>query len=229
MAIKTYLANTDEKLAVQLLNFSSKVGTYQTDFNLLPAEITSIKNDAAFLDWTVKNHKKIDTYKKNWTTFKNILKKGESNVTINSIPATPALDTAPAVVPPGIVTRFSTLVAKIKAHEKYTTAIGENLGIESSASEKIDLDNAQPTLKAVVRGTNVNLLWKKGKYGGILIEKDSGQGFITLDKDFHPDFIDNTPLPSGNETALWKYRAIYLLNDEKVGKWSDTITISVNG
>lgn len=226
---KNYLANTDEKLAVQLLNFSSKVGTYQTEFNLLPAEITSIKNDAAFLDWTVNNHKKIDTYKKNWTAFKNILKKGESNVTGNSIPAVPVLDAAPVVVPPGVISRFSTIVAKIKAHEKYTSAIGENLGIELTASEKIDLTNSQPTLKVVLRGGNVNLLWRKGKFGGVLIEKDSGQGFITLDKDFHPDFIDNSPLPAPNQTALWKYRAIYLLNDEKVGKWSDVVSISVNG
>ncbi len=98
-----------------------------------------------------------------------------------------------------------------------------------ATTEKTAVNNAQPTLKVVLRGGNVNLLWKKGKFGGILIEKDSGQGFITLDKDFHPDFIDNSPLPAPNQTALWKYRAIYLLNDEKVGKWSDVVSISVNG
>jgi hypothetical protein len=121
------------------------------------------------------------------------------------------------------------MVNRIKAHQGYTTAIGQNLGIEISASQKIDLDNSQPTLKSVMRGGVVNLLWKKGKLDGILIEKDSGDGFVTLDKDFHPDFIDNSVMPAQGQSAIWKYRAIYLMNDEKVGMWSDTITVTVSG
>ena len=132
-------------------------------------------------------------------------------------------------MPPGILVRFTTMVNRIKAHQSYTTAIGQNLGIEISASQKIDLDNAKPVLKSVMRGGQVNLLWRKGKLGGILIEKDSGVGFVTLDKDFYPDFIDNSTMPAQGQSAIWNYRAIYLMNDEKVGMWSDIVTVTVAG
>ncbi len=179
--------------------------------------------------WVINSFKKVDTNKKNWTTFKNILKKGESNVTVNNAPTAPTLDATPEAVAPGILVRFTTMVNRIKAHQNYTTAIGQNLGIEVSATQRLDLDTAQPTLKIVMRGDQVNLVWKKGKMGGILIEKDSGNGFITLDKDFHPDFIDNSPMPTQGQSAVWKYRAIYLNNDRKVGLWSDVVTVTVTG
>lgn len=223
----SYLELTDEKLAIQLANFSSKIDTYNVGFAITAAEVTSIKADSLFFVWAVTNYKKIDTYKKNWTTFKNILKKGEANVVSNTAPAAPTLDVMPTAVPPGILVRFTTMVNRIKSHQSYTTAIGQNLGVELTNTQKIDLDSAQPTLKTVMRGGQVNLLWKRSKFGGILIEKDSGDGFVTLDKDFHPDFIDNSTMPSQGQSALWKYRAIYLVNDEKVGSWSDIVSITV--
>jgi hypothetical protein len=225
----SYLETTDEKLAIQLSNFTSKIDTYATTFALTTAETDGIKQDALYYTWAINNFKKIDTYKLNWTTFKNILKKGENNATSNFAPDAPILDVMPTVVAPGILVRFTTMVNRIKAHQDYTTAIVQNLGIEYTATQTLDLNAAQPILKVVLRGGQVNLLWKKGKYGGIIIEKDSGAGFVTLDKDFHPDFIDNSPLPAQGQTALWKYRAYYLLNDEKIGQVSDIVSTTVAG
>jgi len=225
----SYLELTDEKLAIQLTNFSSKIDAYNAGFAITAAEVASIKADALFYAWAVTNYRRIDSYKKNWTSFKNILRKGEANVVSNTPPASPLLDVMPSAVAPGIVVRFTTMVNRIKAHQSYTTAIGQNLGIEMTRTQKIDLDAAQPILKTVLRGGKVNLLWKRGKFDGILIEKDSGEGFITLDKDFHPDFIDNSNMPAQGQSALWKYRAIYLANDEKVGSWSDIVSITVGG
>lgn len=225
----TYLERTDEKFAIQHANFSSKMDLYANDFGITAAEVDSIKNDSLYFNWVVSNFKKIDTHKKDWTTFKNILKKGEANVFINNAPTAPVLDAAPAAVAPGVLVRFTTMVNRLKAHQNYTTAIGQNLGVEATAQQQRDLDTAQPTLKPVIRGGVVNLVWKKGKMGGILIEKDSGNGFVTLDKDFHPDFIDNSPLPPTWQSAIWKYRAIYLTNDGKVGLWSDIVTVTVAG
>lgn len=225
----SYLENTDEKLALQLDNFSSKLNLYETLFGLTPREVASSLEDSNYFSWAVNSHLKIDTNKKDWTLFKNILKKGEENVTSNSAPTTPVLDSEPRNAPPGVVLRFSTLVNRIKAHPNYTTAIGQNLGIEKSATPPANRDTAQPALKAVNRGGKVNLIWKKGKFSGILIEKDSGNGFAMLDRDFVPDFIDNSPMPDRGQSAVWMYRASYLINDEKVGVWSDIVTITVAG
>lgn len=225
----TYLESTDEKLAIQMTNFGSKIGVYATDFTLTPAEVKGIQDDAAFFSWSVSNLKRIETNKQNWTAFKNILKKGEANTTVNTVPATPVLETAPTEVAPGVLYRFTTIVNRVKAHPAYTTAIGQNLGIESVTATKANVDEAQPMLKAVMRGGKVNLVWKKSGYSGIVIEKDNGAGFVTLDKDFSPDFIDNSPMPAQGESAVWKYRASYLLGDDKVGLMSDIVTITVAG
>lgn len=225
----SYLESTDTKLGDQLENFSSKIGIYAATFGLTPTEVSSNQADTAFFRWSVSSHLKIETHKKDWTTFKNILKKGEANVTVNLTPVSPVLDAVPDDVAPGIVIRFTTMVNRIKAHQSYTTAIGQNLGVEQSGTAILTMDTAQPLLKAVTRGGKINLLWKKGKFSGILIEKDSGAGFVTHDKDFHPDFIDNAAMPAQGHSVIWKYKAIYLINDEKVGLWSNIVTVPVEG
>lgn len=223
----TYLAGTDEKFAVQLANFAGKIEAYADTFGLTAAEVQGAKDDAAYFGWAVNNVEKIVTYKQNWTVFKNILKKGQAGVAENLAPQPPLLDAEPQAMPPGVLVRFTTLVNRIKAHQNYTAAIGQNLGIEMGAAQKPDMVNAQPMLTAQQQGDHVHLVWKKKGYGGILIEKDGGNGFATLDKDYHPDFIDPTPLPPAGQGAVWKYRAIYLVNDEKTGKWSDTVSVAV--
>ena len=224
-----YLENTDEKLALQLDNFSSKIDGYASIFGITAPEVQSLTEDSDCFKWAVNSHLKIDTNKKDWTLFKNILKKGEENITSNPAPTAPKLDSEPKIVAPGVIYRFTTMVNRIKAHPNYTTSIGQNLGIEQTAPPPLNRDTAQPVLKAVLRGGKVNLLWKKGKYSGILIEKDSGNGFTTLDRDFVPDFIDNSVYPAQGQSAIWKYRASYLVADDKVGVWSDIVTITVAG
>lgn len=132
-------------------------------------------------------------------------------------------------MPAGVAVRFTTMVNRIKAHQNYTTAIGQNLGIELSVAAKVDLDNAKPILKIASRGGKVEIDWKKLGFHGIIIEKDSGSGFQVLDKDLRPSFTDNSPLPAPGESAVWKYRAMYLYADKPVGSWSDIVTISVAG
>ena len=227
--MSNYLETNDEKFAIQIGNFGSKLGDYQTLFGLADNEVTGAQEDAAYFQWIVSNVEKVDTYKRNWTSFKTIAKKGATNITNNTVPNTAVLDTMPRAVAPGIQFRFTTLVNRVKAHQNYTAGIGQNLGIEFSSTQKLDLDAAQPTLKIVIRAGKVNLDWKKGKFDGIVIEKDSGSGFVMLDKDLHPNFIDNSPLPAQGESAIWKYRAMYLFSDEQVGLWSDVVTATVSG
>lgn len=224
-----YLERNDEKLAIQMLNFASKIDLYAGTFGLNGTETASIKADASYFGWAVNNIERIDTYKKNRTSFKTILLKGENGVTSNIAPIAPTLDAAPAPVAPGVLPRFTSMVNRIKAHLAYTTAIGQNLGIESSTvvTAGIAVADAKPQIKLTVNGGRVLLQWSKGSYSGIIIEKDSGSGFAMLDKDFVPDFIDNSPMPGANAPAVWKYRAIYLLRDDKVGQWSDVVSITV--
>ena len=229
MATYSYLETTDEKLTLQLDNFASKLNNYAGQFGLTSSEVDEMVADAAYFSWMTNNYRKIATHKKEWTLFKTIQKNGERHVAENWTPVAPVLTAMPTAVAPGIVFRFRTMANRVKAHQNYTPAIGQNLGIEKSATEPLNKDTAQPILKAVIRGGTVNVLWKKGRYSGILIEKDSGEGFAFFDRDFIPNFIDNSPLPTHGESAIWKYRASYLVNDEKVGVWSDVVSITVAG
>ena len=39
-----------------------------------------------------------------------------------------------------------------------------------------------------------------------------------------PHYTDTTPITT---PATWKYRAIYLVDDERVGTWSDIMSVTV--
>jgi hypothetical protein len=51
--------------------------------------------------------------------------------------------------------------------------------------------------------------------------------FNFLDKDLHPNFIDNSAMPAQGQSAIWKYRAMYFYGGDSVGLWSDIVTVSV--
>ncbi|MFA6151606.1 MAG: hypothetical protein WC716_09820 [Chitinophagaceae bacterium] len=223
-----YLERSDATLAIQISNFANKIDTYAGLFGFTAAETLSIRYDALFFSWTVNNLEKIDTYKKNWTAMKTMTLKGEG-ASATLVPPPPTLDPQPAAVPPGVLKRFTTMVNRVKAHQAYTTGIGQNLGIEVAPAAAMTVSDAKPALKTTLSGDKVIVQWQKGNFSGVLLEKDSGSGFVLLDKDFVPDYLDNSSLPPVGQTAIWKYRAIYLLKDEKVGQWSDEVSITITG
>jgi hypothetical protein len=224
-----FIKRNDEQFALQLGNFSSKIGDYAALFNLTPEEVVQAEKDAAFFNWVVNNLPKVETYKQNWFNFKRIARVGEGNVVENTVPNPPVFESMPGLVPPNIQSRFAMLAKRIKAHQNYTTAIGENLGIEGSEQQRAATEDVQPLLKATMSGGKVIIEWKKYNYEGIVIEKDTGNGFTVLDKDIHPNFTDNSALPPQGQSALWRYRAMYFLKDERIGDWSDIVSIAVTG
>jgi len=62
--------------------------------------------------------------------------------------------------------------------------------------------------------------WTKALY----IETDKGSGWQFLAIDTVPHYIDTAPITA---PATWLYRAMYLVNDERVGVWSDIKSITV--
>ena len=65
--------------------------------------------------------------------------------------------------------------------------------------------------------------------GALEIWVDRGAGFGLLAIDTVPDYLDTAALPAPGQSATWKYKAIYRLNDEQVGQWSDPASIAVMG
>jgi hypothetical protein len=44
-----------------------------------------------------------------------------------------------------------------------------------------------------------------------------------------PDYTDTAAMPPGGQSALWKYKGIYIQADQRVGQWSDVVSIPVAG
>lgn len=222
--MKNTFETGDEKLARELSHFASKIEDYALVFGISEEEVSGVKADAAYFSWVISNFRKIDLYKQHWTHFKTILRKSQLNETVLQVPELPGFEEAPTAVKPDILPRFMALVRRIKAHESYTPSIGRSLciGNQINAPEKL-----QPLIKVVMRDSKVTLVWKK-KFCGIFVEKDSGEGFTVHDSIFSPYYIDNSPIPQG-QPATWKYRAIYISGDEKIGSWSPIVSVNVAG
>jgi len=45
--------------------------------------------------------------------------------------------------------------------------------------------------------------------------------------DTKPDYIDTEPVPETKEAVVWDYYGIYVVDDQEIGKPSDTISVTV--
>jgi hypothetical protein len=61
------------------------------------------------------------------------------------------------------------------------------------------------------------------------IQADRGTGFVFLAIDTIPNYTDTAPMPAAGQSVLWKYKAIYRQGDDRVGQWSDVVSIPVAG
>jgi hypothetical protein len=126
--------------------------------------------------------------------------------------------------------RLSALVARIKASKNYTEAIGKDLWIVGS-KQNIDPSAWKPALAIKIQAGHPIIMWTKGNPAAIeiLVDRGESNNFIQLTINTEPNTTDNWPLPPAGTSAMWRYKAIYLLHDEQVGQWSDVISVAVSG
>ena len=222
-----YLPPDDEGKDSLLTNVAAKLGTHKTTVGLETAIVTSTQADAAFFHYALNSQKQVAAFAQQWTAYKNSARNG-TDPNLGPAPVPPDLGTAPGAVPPGIFKRLTTLVTRIKAHPGYTVAIGQDLDI-IGAEQTLDTTHAKPVLKLELQAGHPNVKWTKGGFDSLEIWVDRGTGFAHLAIDTVPDYLDTAPLPAPGASALWKYKAIYRLNDAQVGQWSDVVSIAVQG
>lgn len=134
----------------------------------------------------------------------------------------------------GVEARFRALVKQIKAHPLPTIpAFGEVLGIEGAVHTGPDFSILKPQLSLEMSGGQVFIRWGWQGYSAyldmveILVDRGNGQGFVTLCQDTTPDYLDTTPAPA--TPAKWTYKAIFRVGDQRVGQWSDEVSITIGG
>ena len=224
------IPRTDNELMVWLNNFSTAFATHAVALGFTTAEVNSVNADTAMLSFLVGDL--LPNFKsslKACSTYKERIIFGSLGSPGGPPPAAPTTATAPATVPPGMLTRLRNLVQRIRLAPAYTEEIGLALGIDEPAGGGPSAPNAmpKPTLKARSSGPGtVQVDFSKEKFDGVVIEsRRAGEdGWQSLGIDNYSPYIDDRPPLEAGKPERREYRARYLLRDQASGEWSDIVT-----
>lgn len=228
MSKKYYLPRTDSGKLLWLQNFALKFNVYVLDQTNAEKDLVAFSND--WFTYAMTLNETSSTFSQNVTQWKNLLRGGPADQVMGPVPVFTA-PAAPGVANPGpdIFGQITKVVNRLKNHANYTLAIGEDLGIEGDASD-IDTSTWKPLILAKQEVNKVVVGWSKSDADGIDIYADYGNGqFVFVATDTKPNYDDMHPLPAAGQTAIWKYKAVYKLNDTQVGQYSDVVSVTVVG
>ncbi len=229
MAKNYFLPSDDSGKADLLEHFAAKLPQYAALLEISAADVAAAQADAANFRYDLQAQQRSQAYAQQWTAHKNLLRDGGAD-SASPPPALVLPTPAPAPVAPGIIPRFTATATRIKNHKKYTPAIGLDLGIVG-AEQVVDSSAWKPVLGIKTEAGRPTVAWTKGGADALEIwaDRGDGAGFAFLAIDLKPDYPDTHPLPAPGASAVWKYRAIYRLNDAQAGQWSDVISVTVGG
>ncbi|HCI52192.1 MAG TPA: hypothetical protein DE312_02480 [Gallionella sp.] len=221
----TFMPQTETGKLELLEHLAATFSKYQSTFEISDADMQTLKSDAVNLRLAHTLKHQAQSYGHQCTAYMHLLWDGGNGDT--SWPIAPVIVPSPAqIVTPGATARLSSLVARIKAHKNYTTAIGQDLHIIGAAIV-LDTASLKPALSVKFNAGHPVIAWTKGKASAIEIHVDRGDGngftFFTINTE--PDTIDDNPLPAAGAGVNWQYKAIYRLHDAQVGQWSDVVSI----
>lgn len=231
MAKQYFLPRPDLEKQQWLNNFATKLPTYAVKYNISADEVDDMTDSAAYWSYWLNGKNLTEDYNKKFTQFKNELRDGiPAGASPSVAPAPPILGVAPTAVAPGIFARATAIANVIKSKSNYTIADGQDLGIEGPESGDIPED-IKPAIKIrLIEGGRPEIVWKKQGMDALEIWVDRGTGtFIFLAIDTVPNYTDTFALPAAGATAIWKYKAIYRLDDTQAGMWSDVVSVTVTG
>jgi len=225
----SYLPKSDQAKVPWIENLNTKASVYTTVLDITPAELSSLDNDSAMYIYIMNTMMSAyDTKKQDVTKFKNIMRDGPLGTPTPPMPVAPILPVPPTAVEAGIFPRITKFVSRLKSHPNYTANIGEDLGIEG-AEHVVDIFKLKPTLKGVLDAGRPLIKWNKDVADSIdiFVDRDMTGNYDYLANDMEPDYLDTYPLPSGVNSAVWSYKGMYKISDERVGQMSDPINVTI--
>jgi hypothetical protein len=226
-----YLPTSDTGKMQWLNNFAAKLPNYREALSLLEEDLTNVKKWSENFAYIIGNIENIRQYTKQVTAYKNILRSGsKNNDPLGVMPPAPPTPQLPQEATPDIFGQVQKLVQVIKNSKAYNEAIGKDLGIIGEATDKA-LHEMKPSLQVQMQAGHPNIKWKKAGMQGIhiYVDRGDGKGYSFLATDTQPDYLDTYPLPAAGQSAIWKYKAIYIDHDEEQGQMSDELQVTVSG
>ncbi|GIV04959.1 MAG: hypothetical protein KatS3mg016_0534 [Fimbriimonadales bacterium] len=211
-------------LIVWMANFATKLSGYASAFGLSAAEVAQVSTDRQVLEFAINGAQIRQTDAQEWTRFRDTVLFAPLGTPMPSLPTPGNVGTLPTGALASIVPRVRALVQRLKAHPNYTTAIGEDLGIEPPSVSMPD----RPTLRARAE-TNFRVRLTFTMYRMPMLEIQSRRGseteFTTIAFDTSSPYVDGrAPLEAGRP-EIREYRARYIdRNDQPIGDWSDVVS-----
>jgi hypothetical protein len=227
MTKKDYIQQNPVAFGLQLDTFKTNIGSYPT-LGLSAGQITAQANDSDYFNYVVECQSIMQNDAKAATAWRDAVRGGNSAATP---PAPTALPTPVAPVLPGVEPRFRALVGQTKAGVNYNVPIGTILGVEGIAVVAPDMTTLQPTITAAVTAGGVIISCNFGPNANFLdsleieVDRNDTKGYVNLTTDPSPNYTDTTPFPAS--ATKWTYRAIYRVNDARVGQWSAPVSVMV--
>ena len=222
---KGYLPVSDADKVIWLNNFATKIQTYAANLGVTAAEVTSIKNDAAYFSYVENLLEASKQTTNNIVHYRNLLKTPKLQQHLGALPVMPNIGASPVAVSEGILERVSRVIARIKASLNYTDNIGQDLGI-IAPTKTVDLINLQPILKIQLDAGFPRIKCNKSVADGLdlYVDRNDGQGFIFVKRLFVLDYTDETKTSA---IAEWRYNAMFVIGNKNVGIMSTEFPIIV--
>jgi hypothetical protein len=219
-----FVKQSNEQFATQLENHHTGLATHGPALGFTPAEINVALNDSKYMRHIVTQQQQALGFSQGFTKF---IKYMRTSTDVATMPVFTVPGVVPAAVLVGIETRFRKRAEKAKAVTGvYNNDIGEQLRIVApNASEELGV----PEFEIVMTAGHPVIKWPKKTSDGIEVWKDKGQGFYHAGNDTKSPWIDKDDLPAAGQSAVWKFKIIYLIDDEPVGDYSAVIEVSVKG
>lgn len=225
MARASFLPRSKDARRRWLNNYAAKLPSVATTVGILTTEVTSIQADSTFYNYVCDICDLMAQEASRWNGLKTALCSGGN---LGPTPVAPTLPAAPTAVAPDIFGRVSDQVIRIKHHPGYAESIGRQLDIIGSEISGPDLTTLKPVLTIALQAGHPTIGWARQDMDALEIQVDrDGKGFVPLAIDTVPDYLDTAPLPTASAGAVWKYKAIYRMEDGQVGQWSDIVSIAV--
>lgn len=202
---KDFIPRSDGDKLPWLANFQTKIATIGPLLGLSPAEVTALVTAAT------EHYAKIQAVLVAKTDLANtVAAKGESEDTN--------------------VKLIREKIARMKTHEDYTSAMGEDIGAVSNTPDP-DLENQKPTLTIKSYAGYVRLKFTKKGFSGVKIfTRLKGQpGWTFLALDTSSPYDDHRPLTVANQPEEREYMAIGMDGDEEAGEESDIVSVVFGG
>jgi hypothetical protein len=211
-------------------NVESKIDNYKATYNLSGGWVDEVKLicqtfHSAFTGvmQSRANGKQRDTW------FSQLLESVEKGMPAPAPPVFTAI-TIPAGAETAIYKVFREKMDFFKSNEAYSKADGDDLMITAPEGEESDLGEASPELKISENADGaVSTTYVKGEFGGLELQyREVGQAMWQLaDKSSEKTIVFTPNVSTPNVPVKIELRGVYILKNQRVGKWSPTYTLTI--